>query len=364
MTLAVANILQHKVRSLISIFAVSLGITLLLILVGMTNGSIKEVADRIQNVGADMIVQRAGATSFFSIKSGILPVGYQERIETIPGVKAVSPIVTWTTSFRKQLYVVYGIDPDQFSTIGGELKIVEGRGLEHHGEVIIDSRMAGATGLAVGDEIELLGTGFHIVGISKEGIGARIFVLMDELQTMLHQENRVSLFFVKCTGPETVKPAALAIEQNITGVKCQLLENFADEMARSMSGLREFIGAVTATTLIVSLLVILLAMYTTVLERTKEIGILKSLGASKAFIMRNIIFESTLLTVSGVLLGFVLTFIAAKYLRYSYPLLTIEITPYWILIGSILGIAGGFLGAMYPASIAVRQDPVKALSYE
>ena len=364
MTLAVANILQRKVRSLISILAVSIGITLLLVLVGMTRGSINEVAERIQNVGADMIVQQAGATNFFALKSGILPARYRELIEEVPGVAAVSPVVTWTLTYRSQFYVAYGIDPEQFSTIGGELEIVRGRQLSGRGEVVIDSRMAEATGHAVGDDIELLGSVFRIVGISKEGIGARIFLQMTQLQEMLHQENRVSLFFVRCTGPEAVKSTARAIENDIKGVRCQLLENFADEMARSMSGLKEFIGAITATTLIVSLLVILLAMYTTIMERTKEIGILKSLGASRRFIMGNILLESVILTVLGVLGGYALTYGAVRYLGVIYPLLTIEVTPFWIIAGSLLGIVGGVLGALYPAAIAVRQDPVRALSYE
>jgi putative ABC transport system permease protein len=116
--------------------------------------------------------------------------------------------------------------------------------------------------------------------------------------------------------------------------------------------------------LVVSLLVILLAMYSTIIEKTREIGILKSLGASKAFIMGNIVLESVILTVGGVVMAFVFTFAAVKVLGSLYPMLTVEITPFWIIIGSVMGIVGGVLGALYPAFVAVRQDPVTALSYE
>jgi putative ABC transport system permease protein len=364
MTLPVANILQKKIRSSICILAVSLGITLLLVLVGLTKGSINEVAERIENVGGDIIVQQAGATNFFALKSGVLPERFRDMIDDVPGVEAVSPVVTWTTTFRDNFYVVYGVDPNQFSTIGGGLEIVEGRGLQKPGDLVVDSRMAAAVGLAVGDEIELLGSTFEVIGISKEGIGARIFMLMSQLQEMLHQEGRVSIFFVKCDSPDVVKTTALAIEANVPGVHVQLLENFADQMASSMSGLKEFIGAITVTTLIVSLLVILLAMYSTIIEKTREIGILKSLGASKAFIMGNIVLESVILTVCGVLMAFLFTFIAVKVLGFRYPMLTVEVTPFWIVIGSAMGIVGGVLGALYPAYVAVRQDPVAALSYE
>ena len=364
MRLAVANIFQKKVRSIISLLAVGLGIALLLVLVGMTQGSIAEVAQRIQNVGGDIIVQQTGTTNFLALRSGILPEKYRDKLLAIPGVAAVSPVVTWTTSFRNQLYVVYGIDPEQFSSIGGGLQIVAGRTLQSSGEVVVDSRMAAATHLALGDDIDMLGSTFRIVGIAKEGIGARIFLLMSELQGMLHQEERVSLFFVRCASPGVVKQTAAAIETSLKGVRCQLLEGFADEMARSMSGLKEFISAVTVTTLLVSLLVIALAMYMTVLEKTREIGILKSLGASRRFIVGNILVESLLLTGAGVLAGFVLTFAAIRFIAWSYPLLTVKVTPFWIAASAALGIAAGILGAIYPAWFAVRQDPVQALAHE
>lgn len=364
MTLALANILQKKVRSVVAILAVAVGTALLLVLVGLTRGSINEVAHRIQSVGGDIIVQQAGSTNFLALKSGVLPEKYAERLLAIDGVAAVSPVVTWTTTFRNQFHVVYGIDPDRFSSIGGGLRIVRGRALRQAGEVVVDSRLASAAGLAVGDRIELLGSRFDLVGISKEGIGARIFLLMSELQSMLHQEERVSLFFVKCRSPSVVKATVAAIEADLKGVRCQLLEGFADDMARSMSGLQEFISAITASVLVVSLLVVALAMYMTILEKTREIGILKSLGASRRLIMGNIVLESVLLTVGGVVAGYLLTLAAVAALRAWYPLLTVEIAPRWIALAGGLGILSGLLGALYPAWFAARQDPVRALSHE
>jgi putative ABC transport system permease protein len=363
-TLAVANVLQKKVRSLLVVLAVGIGVALLLVLVGITRGSIREVAERIRSVGGDVIVQQAGGTSFLALKSGVLPEAYAERLRAVPGVAAVSPVVTWTATFRNQFYVVYGIDPGQFSSIGGGLRMVEGRALQGRGEVVVDSRLARAARVAVGDRVELLGSSFEVVGVAKEGVGARIFLGMRELQSMLHQEDRVSLFFVRCESPAVVRQTVAAIEAALPGVRGQILEGFADEMARSMSGLDEFIGAITATTLVVSLLVVSLAMYMTILERTRDIGILKSLGASRLRVMGDVVLESMLLTGLGVAAGYALTAAAVAALRSAYPLLDVEIGPLWAMRAAALGFAGGLLGALYPAWFAARQDPVRALGWE
>jgi putative ABC transport system permease protein len=161
-----------------------------------------------------------------------------------------------------------------------------------------------------------------------------------------------------------VKETVAAIEAGLKGVRCQILEGFADEMARSMSGLDQFISAVTGSTLLVSLLVVALAMYMAVLEKTREIGILRSLGASRLGILANVVLESVLLTSGGVLAGYALAAAAVWALRVRYPLLTVEITPRWIALAGGLGILGGLLGALYPAWFAARRDPVKALSWE
>lgn len=365
MTLAIANILRRKIRSLISVLAVSIGITLLLVLVGVTKGSIKEVANRIQNVGADLIIQQAGASDLFALKSGILPLQYKKLLKEIPHVEAVSPVVTWTATIDGQIYVVYGIDTEAFSSVGGELEILKGRYFENGSELMVDDRLASVGNYRVGDKLNLMAKDFMIAGICRAGIGARIFMPMSTLQEMLHQEGRVSLFFVKCDSPENVDSVAETIEKNYKNrLKVMRIDGFLNRLSTNLTGLNEFITVISTICLIISFLVILLAMYTTIVERTKEIGILKSLGASRFFILKNIVAESVILSCLGILLGYVFTYLTTYYLRVTKPLLTVEITSGWILTAAVLGIIGGTLGALYPAFRAVQQDPVVALSYE
>jgi putative ABC transport system permease protein len=115
---------------------------------------------------------------------------------------------------------------------------------------------------------------------------------------------------------------------------------------------------------IIGFIVVLLSMYTAILERTREIGILKSLGASGGYIMSIVIRETLAICAGGILLGFVLSFLGKAIVEARFPLITIILYPDWMLWGALLAIVGSTLGAFYPATRAARQDPIEALSYE
>jgi putative ABC transport system permease protein len=110
--------------------------------------------------------------------------------------------------------------------------------------------------------------------------------------------------------------------------------------------------------------VIVLSMYTTVIERTKEIGVLKSLGASKAYIVEIVLSETGLLCVMGAVAGIALAYATRAILLSFFPALTILMPGKWLAIASAIAVVGGLLGAAYPAWIASRKDPVDALAYE
>jgi putative ABC transport system permease protein len=132
----------------------------------------------------------------------------------------------------------------------------------------------------------------------------------------------------------------------------------------NLPGLNAFITAMIAIAVGIGFLVIFLSMYTTITERTREIGILKSLGASKGYIIAVILREASLLSAVGILAGYGGAVLARKAVLAAFPTLTVELTAEWALYAASLALLGSLLGAFYPALRAAQLEPVDALAYE
>ncbi len=132
----------------------------------------------------------------------------------------------------------------------------------------------------------------------------------------------------------------------------------------NLPGLNSFIDSMIVLAVTIGFLVILLSMYTTVIERTKDIGILKSIGASKGYIIRALLGESVLISLLGIAAGIVISYATRSFLLSAFPTLSILITVEWTLRAAIIAVVGALLGASYPAWMASRKDAIEALAYD
>jgi putative ABC transport system permease protein len=149
------------------------------------------------------------------------------------------------------------------------------------------------------------------------------------------------------------------------GYEIRPLKDFLSLMtATNLPGLNAFIKSMIALAVSIGFLVILLSMYTTVIERTRDIGVLKSIGASKGYIIRALLGESIFICVIGVGVGIAMSYVTRAIFLSSFPTLSILITPDWIVRSAVIALAGGILGASYPAWLASRKDAIEALSYD
>jgi putative ABC transport system permease protein len=176
-------------------------------------------------------------------------------------------------------------------------------------------------------------------------------------------EGRTSAILVGCEDPSKQEDVAARIRERYPEEQIIFTRDLPEIYASGVPALNVFIKVVVGVATAISMLVILLAMYTTVTERTRQIGILKSLGMSKTRIAWVIQQEAILVSLLGVIVGIGLTMVV-RFFVMRVTTLVIDIEPTWVAVAFGVGLVGGTIGALYPAVRAARQDAVAALSYE
>lgn len=360
--LVTSNIRQRPTRAGVTTLAISLGIVLLIVTVGLSYGQLTDQASRTRRVGGDFILQPSGASLFLGLNSGTLPVKVQQVLESIQGVEAATPVLVKFVS--DGFYSVFGVDKESFQRVSGGLSFVEGRMFEKPFEVIADTIHASANKLEVGQVVELLGHEFTIAGIFNEGTAARILVPLDTLQELNGTPEKATIFFVRARPGEPLKGVQERLNEKFKNYKITPTEELQELLVASAPAFRQFISAIIFVSVSMSFMMTLLAMYSTIVERTREIGILKSLGASKGYIVRLIVTESLVIACVGVSLGFLLSALVIRLIVSSFPHVPVVVTTGWCLVAALIALVGASLGSLYPAVKAARLDPVRALGYE
>ncbi len=283
-----------------------------------------------------------------------------------PHVAAVAPVVLQTTTSLTNIEVLNGIDLPTFESVGGPLRYLKGGPFEQPYDMIVDDIYASANKVNVDSKITVLNREFRVSGIVPHGRGARRYVPMKTLQEMTGAENKASVFYVKVDDPRNTD---LAVEEFKS-----ILPNFVVTSTRewmqlmtpdNIPGLSTVIKVVIGIAVVIGFIVIFQSMYTAVMERTREIGILKSLGASKTFIVRVILRETFFLAMTGIIVGFIASMLGRAGLIHRFPTLTVlPINLKWAIYATVIAIGGAMLGAIYPAFKAAQKDPIDALAYE
>ena len=173
------------------------------------------------------------------------------------------------------------------------------------------------------------------------------------------------MFFVKLR-PD-VDPVAAADRLSVSlgdAARVELKSEYGTLLRESFAQVNMYMNASSGLALVVCFLFILLTMYTIVIQRTREIGILKSLGVSRFDLLRLAVLEALLISIAGVVLGIGLSFAAKWGLAVARPLLTVDLSAHLLLLAVVIGVVGAVLSAMYPGYRSARLDPAVALSHE
>jgi len=186
------------------------------------------------------------------------------------------------------------------------------------------------------------------------------------MQDLIGAQDKASIFYLKLDNPANADDVVNEVKA-VPGMQNYVATSMAYYLSMMTTsrypGVSQFIDFVIAISMIIGFLVIFQSMYTAVMERTREIGILKSLGASKLYIVNVILRETILLALGGIIVGVIFS-LAARAGIDRRSTLRVVVTGGWILRATLIAVLGSIIGALYPAVKAAQKDPIDALAYE
>ncbi len=328
--LVLSNILHRPARTAVSVLGTGVGVLLIIFTVGLAHGMLHEHGKRDANINAEIMVRASGTIGLGGTEAFVLPVAHAQEIARVEGVRAAVPIgqALDKSDGGFGMRFVDGISFDEYSTLTG-IRIKEGSKLTNGDQAIVDPVWIKERQARIGSTVQVFERPFTVIGIYEPPGGARIKIPLSTMQEHLGSPDHCSAIFVGCVDPVKQDEVAARIKEKFPDDQLIFTRDLPELYASGVPALNVFLKVVVGVAAAISMLVILLAMYTTVTERTRQIGVLK-----------------------------------ARFLIMRATSLTIEIEPRWIAVAFLVGLLGGTIGALYPAVRAARQDAVDALSYE
>jgi len=347
------------VRTLVTLVIIGIQVTFVLALVGVSQGVLGSMKERANGTGADVLV-RGPDSSVISL--GIsMPDGIVGMIRGVEHVKIATGAYVHSINFVDS---ITGIHLDEFNQMSGGLVFKAGSPFKGPDDLVVDEVFATQKKLSPGSELNF-GHKWRISGIVESGKLSRTFADIDTLRELFAETGKVSMVYVKADDPKNAKAVVATLEQKLPDYKIYLMEDFTSLFTtNSVPYIEPFTRIVIAVSAGGGFLAVLLTMYTAVLERTREIGILKAMGASPGYIMGILLRETVVLALGGVVLGIGMAYGTRALLGAYAPNFPQMIVPEWYPWVTVIALGGAVLGALGPGMKAARQDAIEALSYD
>jgi putative ABC transport system permease protein len=361
--LVIENLKHRPIRTLLTVLAIGFQVTLMLTIVGVSRGMIEAAATRSRGVGFDITVRPPG-TSAIGLTSAPMPekmvafVAKQPHVVNATGV-AVYPI--------GPIDVLTGVDFERFTRMSKAFRFVDGGPFQQPDDILVDDYFAEQRKLKVGDKVRLANHDWTVRGIFASGVLARTMVQIKILQELTANTDRISMIYLKVDDPRNVDTVISSLkQQGLSDYQIYSLEQFLSLFTpENLPGLSQVMAVIVGLSVLFGFLIVFLAMYTAVLERTREIGILKALGGTPLYVLNILLRETVMLALVGTTIGILLTYVSRAVITSMYPATVRQvIVPDWWARALLVAVAGAVLGVMYPALKAARQDAVEALAYE
>jgi putative ABC transport system permease protein len=360
--IVVENLKHRPMRTLLSNLLIGVPVTLILTLVGLSHGMIDDATRRAEGIGADIVVRPPGSSALsmtgVSMDQRLVPEFFDKQ----PHVKMAVGVENQTVD--SPFLGLTGVDLEQFTQMSGGFSWLAGGPFDTADGVIVDDYYASQHNLHVGSRLALLGKSWRVTGIFEGGKLAHIIVPPAPLQELTGMTGKINMVYLKLDNPANTSEVKAALQKSLPDYGILSMRDFTGLFnVNNVPLLSGFIGVVISVGVIIGFLVVSLSMYMAVLQRTREIGILKSLGASNGFILRIVWVEALALGIGGTVLGICLSFGAWALIRAFVPI-PMEIVTIWWPTAAGITLLGASLGSLYPGLRAAHHDPIEALAYE
>ena len=361
MLLARRNLFRDRARFLLSVVGVAVSVGLILLLAGYRSGVYRQASAYLDNTPGSVVVAEKGIRDFLGTSS-VLPPDALDAVRSTPGVDRVIPVVSQLVIFerhgRKDGFFLIGYDP---ASGGGPWKLVDGREPSADDELVIDRTTAGQHDIAIGDQVTLLDRDGTVVGLSDETTfwaGSIAFARITTLESLLRAPDLRSFLLVTPAAgvsPEAVRDR-LAVPGTEVLLKADVVANDAKLMARVYDAP---IGIMVAIAFVVGVLVVGLVIYTATIERRREFGAVKAIGARNRVLYRVVATQAIIAAVVGAVAGIGLAFGAGAALMSWRPQFLVAIEPAAVGIVLASSLLMAVLAALIPARSIARLEPAE-----
>ena len=362
MLVARKNLIQEKTRFALSVGGVALAIMLVLILDGFQVGMYRQITSYLDHSEGSLVVAQEGVVNLIGATS-LLPLGTRAQVEAVEGVQGVAPILSQFVILdlhdKKQPAYLVGYSPELG---GGPWEIVEGREPEVDEEMVFDRVLAERHAIGVGDRVVLMDRSYRIVGLSggtTSWMTSFLFLRKSAVESLLLSPGATSFLLVVVAdgqSPEIIRDRISRLSGVEAMLKSEVQANDSRLLARFFSAP---VRLMTAIAFLVGVLVVGLVIYTATVERQREYGVLKALGARNRLLYKVVLAQAALAALVGTGLGILLARAASAAIMAARPQFLVVMQSEMAGRAIVIGLGMGLLAALFPARVLAGLAPAE-----